>query len=58
MGIGNVILIWIWSLVFDAPTFRILALYLDYYDAKNIYVLQVLIWGFGGHRMLLTGWMC
>ena len=55
MGIGNVILIWIWSLVFDAPTFRILALYLDYYDAKNIYVLQVLIWGFGGHRMLLTG---
>ena len=35
--------------------FSILALYLDFEDAKNIHVLQVLIWGFGGHWRFLTG---
>ena len=32
-----------------------LALYLDFEGAKNIYVLEVLIWGFGGHWRFLTG---
>ena len=49
------ILIWIWSLVFDAPMIRILALYLDFEGAKNIHVLQALIWGFGGRWRFLTG---
>ena len=34
---------------------QILALYLDFEGAKNIHVLQVLIWGFGGHWRFLTG---
>ena len=33
---------------------RILGLYLDFEGAKNIHVLKVLIWDFGGHWMLLT----
>ena len=48
-------LIWIWSLVFATPIIRILALYLDSEGAKNIHVLLVLIWGFGGHWGFLTG---
>ena len=44
---GILILIYIWSLVFDTPMFRILALYLDFESAKNIDVHKVLIWGFG-----------
>ena len=36
---GILILIWIWSLVFDTPMFQILALYLDFEGAKNIHVL-------------------
>ena len=43
------------SLVFDIPMIRILALYLDFEGAKNIHVLQVLIWGFGGCWRFLTG---
>ena len=35
--------------------FRILTLYLGFEGAKNIHVLQVLIWGFGGHWGFLTG---
>ena len=31
-----------------------MALYLDFDGAKNIYVLQVLIWGFGGCWRFLT----
>ena len=42
-GTGN-----IWSIVFGTPKIQILALYLDFEDAKNIHVLQVLFWGFGG----------
>ena len=38
----------IWSLVFYTPIFWILALNLDFEGAKNIQVLQVLIWGFRG----------
>ena len=39
LGFGILILIWIWSLVFGTPIFRILALYLDFEGAKNIHVL-------------------
>merc|ERR1711954_80445 len=45
----------IWSLVFDIPMIRILALYLDFEGAKIIYVLEVLIWGLGGRWRFLTG---
>ena len=34
---------------------RILALYLDFEGAKNIHVLEVLIWGFEGRWRFLTG---
>ena len=34
---------------------QILALYLDFEGAKHIHVLEVLIWGFGGHWRFLTG---
>ena len=34
--------------------FQILALYLDFEGAKNIHVLYILIWGFGGHWRFLT----
>ena len=35
----------------------ILALYLDFEGEKNIHVLKVLIWGFGGHwRLLIVVW--
>ena len=46
---------WIWSLVLDIPIFQILALYLDFEGAKNIHVLQDLIWGFGGDLRFLAG---
>ena len=52
---GILILIWIWSLVFNTPMFWIWALYLDFEGAKNIHVLYVLIWGFGGRWRFLTG---
>ena len=55
MGFGNLILIWIWSLVFATPIFRILALCLDFEGAKDIYVLNVLIWGLCGGWRFLTG---
>merc|ERR1711954_615366 len=55
LGFGISILIWIWSLVFDKPIIRIFALYLDFEGAKNIHVLQVLIWGLGGRWRFLTG---
>ena len=35
--------------------FQILALYLDFEGAKNIYVLYVLIFGLGGHWKFPTG---
>ena len=49
------ILIWIWSLVFDTPMIQIWALYLDFEGAKNIHILEVLILGFGGRWRFLTG---
>ena len=55
LGFGILILIWIWSVVFDAPMIQILALYIDFEAAKNIHVLEVLIWGFGGCWRFLTG---
>ena len=48
-------LIWIGSLVFDTPKFKILGLYLDFESAKTTHVLQVSIWGFGGCWSFLTG---
>ena len=39
LGFCILILIWIWSQVFDTPMIRILALYLDFEGAKNIHVL-------------------
>ena len=51
---GMLILIWIWSLVFDIPMIQILALHLDFEGAKNIHVLKVLICGFGGRWMFPT----
>ena len=42
-------------MVFDIPMIQILALYLDFEGAKNIHVLEVLIWGFGGCWRFLTG---
>ena len=55
-GLGS----WIWLgylllLVFDTHITWILALYLDLEGAKNIHVLSVLIWGFGGCWRVLTG---
>ena len=55
LGFGILILILMWSMVFEAPMIRILALYLDLEGAKNIHVLQVLIGGFGGCWRFLTG---
>ena len=52
---GILILIWIWSLVFDTPMIQILALYLDFEGAMIIHILQVLIWGFGGCWSFLSG---
>ena len=54
-GFGILILLWIWSLVFDTPIFRILAPYLYFKGAKNIHDHNVLIWGFGGGWRFLTG---
>ena len=42
-------------MVFGTPICQILALYLDIEGAKNIHVLEVLIWGFGGRWRFLTG---
>ena len=55
--LGFYILIWIriWSLVFGNTIFKILAIYLDFEAAKNINILQVLIWGLWGCWRLFTG---
>merc|ERR1711954_288598 len=55
LGFAISLLIWIWSQVFDTPMIQILALYLDFEGAKNIHVLQVIIWCFGGRWRFLTG---
>ena len=44
-----------YSLVFDTPVIQILTHYLDFEDTKNIHVLKVLIWGFGGRWGFLPG---
>ena len=41
-------------MVFGTTINQVLALYFDFEGAKNIHVLQVLIWGFGGHWRFLT----
>ena len=55
MVVYIVLLIFICSLVFGLPMFERLALYLYFEVEKNIHVLKVLIWGFGGHWRFLTG---
>ena len=55
MGFHILILIWIWSLVFDIPMILIFVFYIDFDGAKNINVLEVLIWGFVGCWGFLTG---
>ena len=40
---------------FDTPMIQIVALYLNFEGEKNIHVLEVLIWGFGGRWRFLTG---
>ena len=54
LSIWILIFILIQSLIFDRPMFWIVALYLDLEGAKNIHVLKVLIWGFGGCWRFLT----
>ena len=54
LGFSLLIFTWIWSLVFDPFLFQILALYLDSEVAKNIHVLQNLIWGSGRCWSFLT----
>ena len=54
-GNGILILIWIWSRVFDIPIFQIMALSHDFEGAKNIDVLQVLILCFGEYWRFLMG---
>ena len=39
LGFGILILIWIWSLVFDIPMIPNLGIYPDFEGAKNIHVL-------------------
>ena len=46
LGFWILILSWIWSLVFKTTFFQILALYLYPECAKNIHVLEVMIWSF------------
>ena len=55
LGLGNLILFLIWSLVFDTTMIQILAFYLDFKRAKKIDFLEVLIWGFGWCWRFLTG---
>ena len=51
----TLILIQMWSLVVGTRIFGILALCLDFEGAKNIHVLSVIIWSFGGHWRFLSG---
>ena len=55
LGFGILIMICIWSLVFDATMTKIMALCLDFEGAKKIHVLLVLNWCFGRRCWLLTG---
>ena len=48
LGFGILILIRIWSLVFGSPMFWFFVLHLYFESAKDIHVLLVLIWCFGG----------
>ena len=38
----------------DTPLIQLLALFLDIECAKNIHILKVLSWGFGGQWRFLT----
>ena len=54
LGFHILILNQTWAMVFGTPMLWILALCLDVEVAKNIHVLKVLIWSFGGHWRFLT----
>ena len=54
MGFVILTFIWIFLLVYATPMFLTLALHLNFEGAKNIQVLQVLIWGIGRHCRFLT----
>ena len=43
------------ALVLEISIFQMLVVYTDFESAKNIHVLQLLIWGFGGRLIFLTG---
>ena len=55
MGFDILIMIWVLSLVFDTTMTQILALYLDFEGAKDIHVVEVLIWCLRGCWRFLTG---
>ena len=55
MGFDIFFLVCIKLLVFGTHMFQIWAHYLDFEGAKDIHVLQVIIWGFGGCWRFLTG---
>ena len=42
LGFGILVLIWIWSLVFETTMIQIMTLYLDFEGANNIHVILVL----------------
>ena len=48
LGFAILIPIRMWSVVFDTSICWISVWYLDFKGAKNIHVLKVLTWGFGG----------
>ena len=50
LGFPILILIWIWSLVFDIPIFQILALYFNFEDAKICWGLRT--WENAGGSLL------
>ena len=55
LGFLILILTWMWSLVFWKSLFKILAINIHFEDAKDIHVLWVPNWGFGGGWRFLTG---
>ena len=43
LWVGILILIWIWSMVFDTPIFQILASYLNFEGGKNFHAHEIWI---------------
>ena len=55
MRVLVLIRIWICPLVFDTPMYSFFTLDIKFESTKNIHVLEVLIWSFGGCCRFLTG---